>query len=134
MTLIETVKITFSFSVATREIARPILKDFKACIRPYFWNTDAQRGKNWAVPFSSSHSANAVHIILLFIRQGDIYNCKWRQWLTAVICCKVIVLSRRFLLTVRNTMDINSSSSYICANQESYVSFLREPRQAGVCQ
>lgn len=39
------------------------------------------------------------------------------------------------LLTVRNAMDINSSGSHICANQESYVSFLqRTERKEGIYQ
>lgn len=33
-----------------------------------------KRRKTPAAPFSPSHSANSVDVVLLLIRQGDIYN------------------------------------------------------------
>lgn len=67
---------TFSFSVATREMARPILKEANSLIRP---RPPAQRlGEEGraAVPLSSADTANPVDIVLLLVRQGDINDCK----------------------------------------------------------
>lgn len=71
-----TERVTFSFSVATREMARPILKEVNSLVRP---RPPAQRLREEgraAVPLSSADPADPVDIVLLLVRQGDIYDWK----------------------------------------------------------
>lgn len=42
---------------------------------------------------------------------------------------KIPSVGIKSLFTIRNTVDINSSGSYICANQEPYVSFLQRTKR-----
>lgn len=115
--------LTFSFSIATKEMARPILTVTRYIILQNIWHLDVIVVHSEFRPLSSSNSANAMHIVLFLIRKGDVNHwrkqnnelCLWMIFKVWMWLCSETLL----LFTIWDSVDVNASGCYICADQQS---------------